>query len=405
MQPFKIGILREEKIPTDHRTPLTPAHCAALLTAYPHAQIHVQPAAHRCYTHTQYEQAGCTIQENLHDCDILIGVKEVPIDNLVANNNYIFFTHTAKQQLHNKKLLQSFLQKKITAIDYEYLTDPQGVRTVAFGRFAGVVGAHNALLMWGARTGKYTLTPAHQCTDYATMREQYAHTDFGNAKIVVTGNGRVAKGAIELLKYANIMEVNATDFFENSYAHAVFTQTHTPQIYQRKTDGKYDRTQFFEQPHLYQSAFAPYTQAADILINCMYWNAQSPRLFELEAMAQPNFNIKSIADVSCDINGSVPATHRATTIHQPTFGYQPHTRTETPPYQPQSIDIMAVDNLPCELPQSASEEFSDQLMQHFIPALLDSSGLDADTIRRATITQNGTLTPPFVYLQTFVNAE
>ena len=400
MKPFTLGILKEAK---DHRTPLTPAHCQEITTHYPNTKIMVQPATHRCYTDQEYTNAGCKITENLADCDLLMGVKEVLINNLLAEKSYIFFSHTAKKQAHNKELLRTLLQKKIHTIDYEYLTNDDGVRTVAFGHFAGVVGAYNGLLAWGKRTKNFDLPPAHTYTDYLSLQKKIETMNFGAVKIAVTGNGRVAKGAMELLNFAGIAQISNDEYLNKPQPKAVFTQVQTAQLYERITDQGYERREFFGAPELYQSAFGAYTKTTDLLVNCMFWHEKSPRLFELNDMAQPEFSIKTIADVSCDINGSVPATSRATTIAEPVMGYHAQMGGEIAPYQPQSIDIMAVDNLPCELPKSASEEFSAQLMAHFIPFLM-AQGFQSPSILRASITKNGALCPNFGYLQNYVDS-
>ncbi len=401
---MKIGILQETKRPSDLRVPLTPNDCKQLLDRYPNVQIFLQPCKNRCFTAVEYRQANVQIADDLTHCDLLLGVKEVNKNALIANKKYLFFSHTIKKQSQNRALLQAILDQNITLMDYEAITDDSGTRQVAFGHFAGIVGTHNAFVAWGKRTKQYNLMPAHACFDYAEMKKYYHDMVLFPLKIAVTGSGRVAAGAIELLKIVGIEQVLPTDFLTKSYTKPVFCQLKSQHLYQHKSNEKpFDRTDFHQHPSHYDSLFLPYAKVADWLINCIYWSPEAPRLFEKKDMKQTDFNIRLIADISCDINGSVPATMRSTTIHEPVMGYDALGECESLPYQKHTIDIMAVDNLPCELPRDASTEFSRQLAQHFMPKLIDIDATQNDVVRRATIAKDGKLTKDFNYLDDYVN--
>lgn len=400
---LKIGIIAEGKVPTDSRVPLSPQQCRQLLDHYPQQiQLVVQPSKLRCFSDAEYEQYGISLSHHLNDCDVLMGVKEVPIEQLIPNKKYLFFSHTIKEQPYNRRLLQTLLAKHIQMIDYECLTYPNGKRILGFGHFAGVVGAHNGLLAYGKRTGAFTLKPAYLCRDFDEIKQAYAQLQLPNMRIVLTGNGRVSQGAKEVLDLLHIPQVSPADYLSQSYDTAVYTQLLSADLYANRQTGDYDRADFHQNPAHYRSIFAPYTTCTDLMLNGVYWANEAPRFFSLSDMQSERFAIHTIADISCDVEGSIPATLRATHIGDDALmGYNPHTRQEEAPYQAHTIDIMAVDNLPNELPRDASERFGNDLLQHVIPQLLLPN---SDIIDRASITQNGTLHGRFTYLHDYASA-
>ncbi len=401
MAPVKIGIIREMKTPPDSRVVLTPTQCAALKQQYPELDIAVQRSTGRCIADTEYEAAGITLADDMTDRDILIGVKEVPIDAIIPNKTYLCFSHTHKKQLYNRPLLQAFLEKKVKLIDYETLTDAKGKRVIAFGRFAGLVGAHNGLLTWGKRTGKLNLQRVKDYKDFAALKADYKTITIPPVKIVITGNGRVAKGAKEILDLLRIKQVTKEEYLQiEKPTEAVYVLLKTPDIFQHKAGQPFYFSHFKENPEDYASVFAPFAQSTDLLINCIFWDPKAPRYFSLEDMADPKFKITTIADITCDIGGSVPATLRATTIADPFMGYDPITQQETAPFQPNSIDIMSIDNLPNELPRDASQAFGEMFIAHVLDGLI--SDPQGDMIARATICENGHLGKEFGYLKGFV---
>lgn len=400
---MKIGIIREGKVPPDSRVPLAPSQCAFLMKNYD-LEVVVEPSAVRCYADAEYAAAGVMLTTELADCDWLMGIKEVPIAQLIPEKTYLFFSHTIKAQPYNRQLLQAILDKKIRLIDYEVLTDEHGERLIAFGRFAGMVGAHNALWTYGQRSGAFQLGRLKDYFDYAAAKADYQKLRLPPLKIVVTGTGRVGSGAVEVLRDMDIREVPPADFVRFRYDEPVFTHL-SSKHYVARIDGKaFDYHDFYAHPQYYRSAFEPYFQIADIFINGIFWDVRSPAFFSAEDMRRQDFNIAVIADVTCDIapKSSVPATLRASTIADPVFGYDPHSESETAPYQPHGIDMMTIDNLPSELPRDASYAFGEKFLHHVLPELLDEN---SPVIKRATIAENGELTAYFQYLQSYVDGK
>jgi saccharopine dehydrogenase (NAD+, L-lysine-forming) len=396
MQNLRLGIIREGKVPHDHRVPLIPQHCQELLQQYGQLEILVQPSDIRCYPESAYQQAGCIISEDLGSCDILMGVKEVPVSLLIPHKTYLFFSHTIKKQPYNRKLLQEMLRQRIRMIDYELLTFDNGKRAVAFGHYAGVVGAHNGLLTYGRRTRQYQLKPAHSFRDYAEMRASYTGLTLPPMKVVVTGTGRVGAGAVEMLNVAGLRMVSPDEFLKESFNEAVYCELRSKDMYRHRDGLPWDGAHFHAHPAQYISTFAPYTRVADLMINTIFWAPEAPVFFSKADMRQPDFSIRTIADVTCDIEGSIPSTLRASTIPDPVYGYDPHTEAESLPFTEGTIDVMAVDNLPCELPVDASREFSYNLVKHVMHLLL-AQHLHP-MIERATICSEGALMPAFAYL-------
>ncbi|MEM6967332.1 MAG: NAD(P)-dependent oxidoreductase [Bacteroidota bacterium] len=400
---MKIGIIKEGKVPPDSRVPLTPEQCA-FLNKKEKVEIIVQPSPNRCYEDEAYAKVGITLRDDLTDCDILMGVKEVPIDLLIPNKTYLFFSHTIKKQAYNRALLQAILEKNIRLIDYEVLTNEQGQRLIAFGKFAGMVGTHNGVTAYGNRTGTYLLKRMKHCHDYAEAKEIYKNLHLPPLKVVLTGTGRVANGAAQVLKDMSITRVSTEDFLDNEFSHPVFTQLDCQGYAARKDGDVFDLNHFFQNPKAYESIFQPYTQESDLMINGIYWDNQAPAFFTKEQMRDRDFRIKVIADVTCDIApvSSIPSTLRASTIADPIFGFNPHTGQEAAPHQVDVIDMMTIDNLPNELPRDASAAFGEQFLRNILPELLNS---DSEVIAKATITKDGALTPHFEYLQDYVEGK
>ena len=399
---MKIGIIREEKNPPDSRVPLNPAQCRELMKQYP-IEIVVAPSPTRCFKDQEYLAEGIKIQADLNDCEVLMGVKEVPPAALIPDKIYFFFSHTIKEQPYNRGLLQTILKKKIQLIDYEVLTNDKGQRLIAFGVFAGMVGAHNGIMTYGRRTGVFDLARMNSFFDYAAAKVAYAKISLPNFRTVLTGTGRVASGAARVLKDMGIRQVAPSDYLNKTYDEAVFTQL-ACQDYVARKDGKdFEDIDFYKDSAAYKAIFLPYARRSDLMINGIYWDNTAPAFFSQEEMRQSDFSIKVIADVTCDIApvASIPATIKASTIEDPIFGYDPATGAETLPHQPHVIDMMTIDNLPNELPRDASTAFGEQFTNHIISALLEKG--NNPIIQRASITKNGKLGPYFNYLTQYVN--
>ena len=401
---MKIGIIREGKTPPDSRVPLTPKQCAYISEIYP-VDFVIEPSPNRSYKDEEYAREGLKISTDLSQCDVLMGVKEVPIQQLIPNKTYFFFSHTIKKQPYNRKLLLAFLEKNIQMIDYEALKDVRGQRLIAFGHYAGMVGAHNALWTYGQRTKVFSLQRACESHDYAAMVEEYNNTTFPAIKICLTGNGRVANGAIDVLKDMNIREVSPDDFLKKDYNEAVFTQLLVRHYVKSKDKMPFVKNEFYNHPERFDSAFEPYTKVTDIFINGIYWDARSPQFFSKEDMKKSDFKIEVIADVTCDIapESSVPSTLEPSTIADPVYGYNPQTEQIEAPYQSHVIDVMAIDNLPNELPRDASEFFGKQFIENILSELLHYE--DSIITENARITKNGDLTPTFEYLRDYVEGK
>ncbi|HBB90488.1 MAG TPA: alanine dehydrogenase [Bacteroidales bacterium] len=399
---MKIGLLRETKTPPDRRVALPPVQAAALMRMYPGLQIMVQSSPIRCFSDEEYLQEGVTVQEELKDCDLLIGIKEVKIPALIEDKQYLFFAHVAKKQVYNKPLLKALLEKRIILSDYEYFTDTHGIRLIAFGRWAGIIGAYNGIRAWGLKTGRFMLKAANSCYDRQEMDDQLKGLDLGPVRILVTGGGRVAHGAMETLDKLTVPVVSHREYCEEPRRTPVICRI-DPEHYTERIDGvPFDFAHFCNDPQAYRSRFRRFYPSTDLFLAAHFWDPLSPRLWEPEEMLSEEFRIRVISDISCDINGAVPSTIRSSKIAEPFYDFDPVSWSEKPPFSDaRNVTVMAIDNLPGELPRDASEEFAGILIERIMPCL---QGDDPDqVVERATITRDGALTERFRYLQDFVD--
>lgn len=398
---IRIGIVREGKTPQDNRTPFSPKQCREILDQHPELDILVQPSPIRCFSDEEYAAQGLTLQEDLSSCDILFGVKEALIDTLIPGKTYLFFSHTKKAQAHNKPLMKALIEKKIRMIDYECLTHDDGHRIVGFGYWAGVVGAHNGLLTYGKKFKQFELPAVHTLKNFQELKDSYESFFLPPIKIAVTGSGRVSTGVLDILQYLDVAEVSPDDYLSKRYAYPVFVHLKGKELYARKDDSTYQRDDFHRNPQDYTCLFLQYAPMTDILMNGIYWDRHIPRLFELKQMQRPDFNIPVISDITCDENGSVPCNLGATTIADPTYGFDKKTLSKTTPFLHtyDTVDVMAVDNLPNELPRDASKYFGGFLQTYVLPDLL--AGRRSGVIERATICEEGSLTNTYAYLSSY----
>lgn len=399
---LKFGIIREGKTPPDKRVPLTPRQCKVLLETYPGLEIKVQPSPIRAFKDEEYAAQGIKLQEDLSDCDVLLGVKEVPEDMLIPNKTYLFFSHTYKKQPYNRDLLRAILDSKVSLIDYEMLKEETGRRLLGFGRYAGIVGAYNAMRAWGEMTGDYHLKPAHECDDRREMEGELIKVKLPRqTKIALTGAGRVAGGAMEILSALRITQVFPKEYVNEDFKEPVFAQLDVRQYFEREDGREFSRHEFYKSAEGYRSRFMRYARISDIYIPCHFWSNKSPYIFTREDAKSSEFRIKLVSDVSCDIDGPVASTIRPSTIADPFYGYDPAAEKEVPFGTLNSIGVVAVDNLPCELPKDASEDFGNELMKNVIPHFFN--GDKEDILDRATeTTLDGRLSPHFSYLQDYV---
>jgi alanine dehydrogenase len=401
MKATKIGLIREAKTPPDKRVPFSPKQVEEMLQRFPNLSVSAQQSNTRCFKDEEYVELDIPVAAELNDCDIIMGIKEVPLANLIENKTYLFFSHTIKKQPYNKKLLQEIIRKKITLIDYEVLRDVHGNRLVAFGRFAGIVGAYNGLWTYGMRYKNFTLRRAHECFDVNDLKLELRKVNLPPIKIILTGAGRVGKGAMETLDSAGIRKVSPHDFLTRQFTEPVYVQLSSADYHMRKEGGHFNREEFHQHPENYYSIFHTFSKVADVLMAGAYWNPKAPVLFTREEMLSPDFKIKIIADITCDIEGSVPSTKRASSIADPIYDYDPATDSvQIALDNPKCITVMAVDNLPCELPRSASEEFGRDLIDRILPCLFIAD--PEKIIERGTIASKGKLTSHFEYLSDYI---
>lgn len=399
MEKVRLGVIRETKNPPDRRVPLNPEQCRRLLDRYANLEITVQPSPLRCFTDEEYTAQGVTLGEELSGCDVLMGVKEVKLDALLPDKTYFFFSHTAKEQPYNRGLLQEVIRKQIRLVDYEYLT-LDGVRVVAFGRWAGLVGAYNGLRGFGLKSGKYELKPAHDCFDLEELMGELDKVEAGQLRVTITGGGRVAGGAQEILDAAGFQEVSPGEFLESTLEQASYTRL-DPWHYTRRKDGlEFEFSHFVEHPESYKSNFDAYGERTDLFIPCHFWDPRSPQMVGRDQLRSGQFPISLVADISCDIGEPIASTIRASTIALPFYGYDPVTGIEADPFEPGVVTVMAVDNLPGELPRDAATDFGEALLEQVIPELMGER--NSGMLEGASIAEGGDLTPRYAYLEDYL---
>ena len=392
---IRIGLLKEGKIPADNRVALTPAQCKWLQKNNSDIKIEVQSSPNRCFSDREYKRAGIEVKEDLTDCDILLGIKEVPSAILIPDKTYLFFSHTRKKQPHNQVLLQTIIRKNCTLIDYECMEHEDGQRIIGFGFFAGVVGAHNGMMVYGQRTGTFKLDRVYKERDFKDLIHCYFGLKVPNIKIAVTGSGRVAHGIVEVMNLMGIIEVEKEEFLSREFSYPVYVQLKGSDLYAHKLNGSYNREHFHSHADQYHCLFEQYIPHTDLLMNGVYWDVSVPRLFEINKVSDPNFRIQVIADITDDSNGSVPINLGDQPIEDPVYGVDRNSYEKTAPYLPNSIDVMAVGNLPNELPRDASKYFGEQLIKYILPDLISG---ESKIIDGATIVRQGRLTEKFDYL-------
>jgi saccharopine dehydrogenase (NAD+, L-lysine forming) len=401
--PLILGIVREGKIPPERRVALLPRQCREIMNAFPTIRFIVQPSPFRCVPDEEYTRQHIEVQEDLSECEVLLGIKEVQVEDLLPDKTYFFFSHTIKKQAQNRVLLQTILANQIRLIDFECLVNPvTGERLIAFGRYAGIVGAYNAIWMLGKKQGWFDLKRAFECYSYAEMQQEYQKVKLPPLKIVLTGTGRVGRGAMEVLDSLGIRKVSATAFLEKTFQQAVYTPLQSRDYHFHRDDLPWDNDDFHKYPGQFESAFHKFTETADLLIATAFWHPKAPLLFSKADMQKPDFRIRTIADITCDLDGSIPATVQISTIQEPVYDFDPFSQTVCPPFSDleKHISVMAIDNLPCEVPYDASEYFGRQFIEHILPHFFN--GDDRHILQKATLTQNGKLTETFAYLEDWI---
>ncbi len=407
---LSISILKEARV-DENRTPFTPDQIKILISNFPNLTILVQPSKKRCFKDEEYFKAGAKIKEDISCSDIIFGVKEVEISKLIENKTYLFFSHTTKVRnyinqatqdkaiIYKKELLREIIKKKITLIDYENIREVsgKGYRYLGFGRFAGIVGCYNTLNLYLKLQKEKSLPRAFEINSYEKIKELLSKRNFNKLKILQTGRGNVAKGSMEVLKHANIKQVSINDYLNKKYNEAVFCNISTREYVERNDGKDYSVQDFTTNPHEYKSKVKKYLFDADMLITGHYWEPKFPKLFYPNQIKEFK-NLKIIGDVTCDINGAVPTTIRSTTIAKPYYSIDINSMKEID-LGNKGIAVMAVDNLPSELPNEASEEFGENIISEVLPFLINK---DDGRISRATTASQGKFCLKYKYLEDFI---
>lgn len=398
---MKFGIIQERKSPPDRRVVLSPTECQKVLQAFPQAQILVESSPIRVFSDDEYAEMKIPVVEAMQDADVLLGVKEVPIDALIPNKKYFFFSHTIKKQPYNRDLLRAILEKNIELYDHEVITNPKGQRLVAFGRYAGIVGAYNGFRAYGLKYGSFDLPKAETLKDQQALIDELNKIKLPNIKILLTGRGRVGNGSREMLDAMGLKRVNVSEYLHETFNEPVYCQIDASEYNKRKDGVRGNKADFFANPEEYKSNFFRFAEVTDFYIAGHFYGDGAPYLYTREDAKHPNFKIRVVADISCDIDGPVASTIRPSEVADPVYGYDPQSETEVDYKNPEAIAVMAVDNLPCELPRDASNGFGEAFSKYVIPAFFN--GDEDGILERARMTQNGKLTKHYAYLQDYVD--
>nr|WP_315152391.1 NAD(P)-dependent oxidoreductase [uncultured Flavobacterium sp.] len=400
---MKFGIIKERKNPPDRRVVFSPNELTKIKQLYPSCTVKVESSDIRIFTDVQYQSMGIEVANDVTDCDVLFGVKEVPVDDLIPNKSYFFFSHTIKKQPYNRKLLQAVLEKKIDLYDHETIVDSHNRRLIGFGRYAGIVGTYNAFRAFGIKFELFKMPKAETLSGKDALITHLKRQVLPPLKIVVTGTGKVGNGAKEILDAMKIKEVSVENYLTKNFTQAVYTQIDVLDYNKRKDGYILDFTDFYNNPTEYVTDFEKFTKVSDIYITGHFHGNDAPAILTREMLNANDCKIKIVADISCDVNGPIACTLRSSTIAEPLYGYLPSENKEVDVFHPAAIVVMAVDNLPCELPKDASEGFGEMFSEHVIPAFFNG---DKDGIlKRSKMTENGKLTERFSYLQDYVDGK
>lgn len=400
---MKFAIIKERKTPPDRRVVFSPEKLAEARAQFPNTEFVVESSDIRIFPDSAYQKLGFKVTDDVSDCDVMIGVKEVPIENLIPNKKYFYFSHTIKKQPYNRKLLKAMLEKNIEMYDHETIVKKSGARLIGFGRYAGLVGAYNGFRALGLRDNLFNLPKVETLADLDEVKAELDKITLPSIKILLTGTGKVAQGAKEILDHLKIKEISDALYLTSKFTEPVYVMADVMEYAKRK-DGKVgDKWEFYKDPSGYESNFMPYAKETDVFIAGHFYGNNAPYLFTREDAKSPDFKINLVADISCDVDGPVASTLRASTIADPFYGYDPRTEKEVAFNAQDAITVMAVDNLPCELPKDASEGFGEMFLENVIPAFFN--GDERGILKRAKITENGKLTERFSYLQDYVDSK
>ena len=390
-----LALIKEGKVPSDNRVALTPKQCKWLMDTNSALEIIVESSDIRCFKDQEYLNEGIEIVSDLARADILLGIKEVPKEQLIPNKTYLFFSHTKKAQTYNQPLFHIMMDKNITLIDYECLEHEDGQRLIGFGFFAGIVGAHNGIMAYGNRTKQFHLGRVKEVKDYLELIHTYFGLKLPPIKIAVTGSGRVAHGILEIMNLMDVQQVEPDEYISRTYPYPVYVHLKGRDLYLRNDTNTYERIDFHEHPDQYRCTFNEYLKHTHILMNGIYWEPGIPPLFTQEDLKDDDYNLTTIADITDDAHGSVPCNLGDASSDDPIYGVNAITFEKETPYHHNCIDVMAVGNLPNELPRDASRFFGEQLIKYVLSDLVSGGN---DIIRKATMLDKGKLTSHYFHL-------
>jgi len=438
MKEKRIGVRREDKNEWERRAPLTPDQVRELKEKYG-IETSIQPSEIRVFLDRQYTQAGARVEESLSACPFVFAIKEIPAEFFEPQKVYAFFSHTIKGQNHNMPMLKKMLELKCTLIDYEKIVDEKGIRLVFFGNFAGFAGMIDTLWALGRRTHREGFS-----TPFSAVRRVIDYSGLEDAKEKIaeigrrissgglpeglspmifgfTGYGHVSRGAQEifdLLPHETIDPADLASFVEEKGRHrsnvvykTIFKEEHM--VEPIDSGAKFEIHDYFQHPQNYASKFESHVPCLTVLLNCIYWDARYPRLVTKEYLKQlyqptgkPRLSV--IGDLSCDVEGAIQCTVKTTTPGDPVFVYDPVEQTATMGIEGEGPVVLAVDNLPCELPRESSKFFGEVLMK-FIPGIMEAD-FSADfqdlklgkPLKGAVIAHKGKLAPDYRYMEQFL---
>ncbi len=396
---MKIGIIKEYKSPPDKRVVFSPEKCVETLQKFPQVEFFIEKSDIRCFSDSEYQEMGLKVVTDLSNCDVLIGVKEVPIEKLIDNKKYFFFSHTIKKQPYNKKLLQQIIKKSIELFDHETIVDNNNNRLIGFGYYAGVIGAYNGLRAYGLKNHTFSIPKAIDLKDRQEFNSILKSLSIPNMKILLTGKGRVGSGTKEVLDFLKIKEVSAQDFINNTFNESVYVNIDVLD-YNYSDSIENTVSNFYNYPEKFRSTFSKFLSVSDIYFAGHYHNPKAPKLITLDDIKNPDFNVQVIADISCDIDGPIASTIRPSTIENPTYGFHKEKLVECDFLDENALAVMAVDNLPCELPRDSSEMFGEMFLKYVIPSFFNND--QENILKNSKITSEGSLTDRFSYLSDYI---
>ena len=396
---MKIGIIKEYKSPPDKRVVFSPVKCVETLQKFPQVEFFIEKSDIRCFSDSEYEEMGLKVVNDLSNCDVLIGVKEVPIEKLIDNKKYFFFSHTIKKQPYNKNLLQQIVKKNIELFDHETIVDKNNNRLIGFGYYAGVIGAYNGLRAYGLKNHTFSIPKAIDLKDRQEFNSILKSLSIPDMKILLTGKGRVGSGTKEVLDFLKIKEVSAHDFINETYSESVYVNI---DVLDYNYSDLIENTvsNFYNYPEKFRSTFSKFLSVSDIYFAGHYHNPKAPKLITLDDIKNPDFNVQVIADISCDIDGPIASTIRPSTIENPTYGFHKEKLVECDFLDENALAVMAVDNLPCELPRDSSEMFGEMFLKYVIPSFFNND--QENILKNSKITSEGSLTDRFSYLSDYI---